>query len=169
MLLESLCRGTPSLQRLTTDIEDLRARLMDGAAILEHVWCVITKQLLNPTEQECREHSKACATAFKKRAAWFGETMDDVNPLHRHFLDYDSPQQDPNYRAYETFLANPAAVKQYHGQVVAFVDGKFAAASPDRQSLLNLIQHEFPEKSRLVTTLHPPDQEIDLAGLAEWE
>jgi hypothetical protein len=86
--------------------------------------------------------------------------------MRRDALDAEA---DPNYQAYESYATNPEWTHKYGGQTVAFVDGKFVGANRDRDSLVAQLRQGFPKKDRFVTHIPPSNEEIDLAGLIDWE
>ncbi len=86
-----------------------------------------------------------------------------LHPHASHLVD------DINESAYFVSLTDPDWRNRYAGDVVAFVDGKFVDADSDRSKLVKRIQSEFPKKNRLVAKVSESEEEIDLAGVAEWE
>jgi DNA-binding NtrC family response regulator len=62
----------------------------------------------------------------------------------------ETPEQDPNFVAYQELLGDSEWVRKYKGAFAGIVDGKLIAVHTDRTTLLKELRTKYPEKQRFV-------------------
>jgi hypothetical protein len=58
---------------------------------------------------------------------------------------------------------------EYRGRYVGFVDGNLVDSSPDRDSLVERLRHDFPKKLRFIEKVGVIEEPLDLATAIEIE